>query len=129
MDTRVKGGMVEIVPREVTQAKLDRRSAAAMRHRASQTECLAERFEAIVAQHGARPFLFFGEERITYAQAHPRINPPPPPLRRPLGTAPLARERFSTRSSGLSCPYRYPVAAGLYHPSRPIPRAFGVAGF
>ena len=31
MDTRVKGGMVEIVPREVTQAKLDRRSAAAMR--------------------------------------------------------------------------------------------------
>ena len=74
MDTRVKGGMVEIVPREVTQAKLDRRSAAAMRHRASQTECLAERFEAIVAQHGARPFLFFGDERITYAQADRRIN-------------------------------------------------------
>ena len=74
MDTRVKGGMVEIVPREVTQAKLDRRSAAAMRHRASQTECLAERFEAIVAQHGARPFLYFGEERITYAQADRRIN-------------------------------------------------------
>jgi fatty-acyl-CoA synthase len=74
MDTRVKGGMVEIVPREVTQAKLDRRSAAALRHRASQTEGLAERFEATVARHGSRPFLFYGDESLTYAEADRRIN-------------------------------------------------------
>ena len=35
-----------VVPREVTQAKLDRRNAAAARHRASQTEGIAERLEA-----------------------------------------------------------------------------------
>jgi len=74
MDTRVKGGTVEIVPREVTQAKLDRRSAAAMRHRASQTEGLAERFEAMADRHGARPFLFYGDLALSYAQVDERIN-------------------------------------------------------
>jgi fatty-acyl-CoA synthase len=74
MDTRVKGGTVEIVPREVTQAKLDRRSAAAMRHRASQTEGLAERFEAMADRHGARPFLFYGDLTLSYAEVDERIN-------------------------------------------------------
>ena len=74
MDTRVKGSSLEIVPREVTQAKLDRRSAAAMRHRASQTEGLAERFESIVAQHGDRPFLVYGTQTLSYAQVDQRIN-------------------------------------------------------
>jgi fatty-acyl-CoA synthase len=74
MDTRVKGSSLEIVPREVTQAKLDRRSAAAMRHRASQPEGLAERFEAVVAQHASRPFLVYGGETFTYAEVDQRIN-------------------------------------------------------
>ena len=74
MDTRVKGSSLDIVPREVTQAKLDRRSAAAMRHRASQVEGLAERFESIVAQHGARPFLVYGAQTLSYAQVDQRIN-------------------------------------------------------
>jgi fatty-acyl-CoA synthase len=74
MDTRVKGSSLEIVPREVTQAKLDRRSAAAMRHRASQVEGLAERFESIVAQHGARPFLVYGAQTLSYSDVDRRIN-------------------------------------------------------
>ena len=74
MDTRVKGGTLEIVPREVTQAKLDRRSEVALRHRASQAECLAERFESVAAQHGHRPFVVFEGESISYAQADERIN-------------------------------------------------------
>jgi fatty-acyl-CoA synthase len=74
MDTRVKGSSLEILPREVTQAKLDRRSAAAMRHRASQPEGLAERFESIVSQHGPRPFVVYGGETFSYAQVDQHIN-------------------------------------------------------
>jgi fatty-acyl-CoA synthase len=62
------------VPREVTQAKLDRRSAASAWHRASRPYTMADRFEARVAQVGDLPFLIYGEEQYTYAQANQRIN-------------------------------------------------------
>lgn len=60
--------------REDTQARLDRRSAAAARHRASQTYCMAERLEEAVARHGERPFLLYGELRLSYRQVNRRVN-------------------------------------------------------
>ena len=62
------------VTREQTQAKLDLRSAAASRHKASQTYCTAERFEETVRAHGERPFLIYRDERYRYAAANARIN-------------------------------------------------------
>ncbi len=63
-----------VVPREVTQAKLDRRNAAAARHRASQTECIAERLEAAVREHGPRTALIYGNEQLDYAELNRRVN-------------------------------------------------------
>ncbi|HKR44932.1 MAG TPA: AMP-binding protein, partial [Paraburkholderia sp.] len=60
--------------REETQAKLDRRSAAAARHRASQTYCTAERIEESAQRYGERVCLIYGEERHTYAGANALIN-------------------------------------------------------
>ncbi|WP_213308473.1 long-chain-acyl-CoA synthetase [Paraburkholderia sacchari] len=60
--------------REETQAKLDRRSAAAARHRASQTYCTAERIEESAARYADRPCLIYGETRYNYAQANAMIN-------------------------------------------------------
>ena len=62
------------VPREVTQAKLDRRNAASAWHRASRPYTMADRLEARVAQVGDQPFLIYGEEHYNYAQANQRIN-------------------------------------------------------
>ncbi|RAR57299.1 fatty-acyl-CoA synthase [Paraburkholderia unamae] len=60
--------------REETQAKLNRRNAAAARHRASQTYCTAERIEESAERHAGRACLIYGEERYTYAQANALIN-------------------------------------------------------
>jgi fatty-acyl-CoA synthase len=60
--------------REETQAKLDRRSVAAARHRASQTYCTAERIEESAERYGERVCLIYGEERYTYAAANALIN-------------------------------------------------------
>ena len=43
-----------IVPREVTQAKLDIRSRAAQQHRASQTYTMAERIEESAVRFAQR---------------------------------------------------------------------------
>lgn len=74
MDTRVKGGGREVVPREVTQAKLDRRSQVAMSHRASQTEGIADRFEAVARAQGGRPWLVCGDSSLSYAEADALAN-------------------------------------------------------
>ncbi|QEE23404.1 long-chain-acyl-CoA synthetase [Rhodanobacter glycinis] len=63
-----------LVPREVTQAKLDLRSVAAARCRASQTEGIAERLEATVRKHGARDALIYGGERVSYAELERQVN-------------------------------------------------------
>lgn len=63
-----------IVPREVTQAKLDKRAKASTRHRASQTYTLAERVEESAATFADRPCILYGNERYTYAQTNQHIN-------------------------------------------------------
>lgn len=63
-----------IVPREVTQAKLDRRSQAGQRHRASQTYTMAERIEESAARFAARTCLLYGNERYDYDQTNRRTN-------------------------------------------------------
>ena len=63
-----------IVPREVTQAKLDIRSQAAQRHRASQTYTTAERIEESAERFAKRPCLLYGNEHYDYDQTNRRIN-------------------------------------------------------
>ena len=63
-----------IVPRAVTQSKLDRRSQASQRHRASQTYTLAERFEESAQRYANRPCLHYGDTSLTYAQTNAGIN-------------------------------------------------------
>ena len=63
-----------IVPREVTQAKLDIRSQAAQRHRASQTYTTAERIEESAERFATRPCLLYGNEHYDYDQTNRRIN-------------------------------------------------------
>lgn len=63
-----------IVPREVTQAKLDHRAQAGQRHRASQTYTIAERIEESVARFAERPCILYGEERYDYTETNRRIN-------------------------------------------------------
>lgn len=62
------------VPREVTQAKLDRRNAASGWHRASRPYTLADRLEERVQTYGSRVFLTEGSQHHTYQQANQRIN-------------------------------------------------------
>lgn len=63
-----------LVSREATQAKLDLRSAAVARIRASQTGGIAERVEEIVREHGARDALIYGDECVSYAELDRQVN-------------------------------------------------------
>lgn len=63
-----------IVPREVTQAKLDARSAAAARYRASQSECTAELLEATVREHPDGRALIYGDTSLTYTELNRCVN-------------------------------------------------------
>lgn len=63
-----------IVPREVTQAKLDRRASAGQRHRASQAYTTAERIEQSALRFAERRCLLYGQEAYSYDQANRRIN-------------------------------------------------------
>ena len=63
-----------IVPREVTQAKLDHRARAGQRHRASQTYTTAERIEESAVRFARRPCMVYGQERYDYDQTNRRIN-------------------------------------------------------
>lgn len=62
------------VAREATQAKLDRRNAAAARYLATQAFTTADRVEQAAARHGPRVALRFGEQRHTYAALNARAN-------------------------------------------------------
>ena len=63
-----------IVPREVTQAKLDIRSKASQRHRASQAYTMAERLEESAERFAKRPCILYGNEHYDYDQANRRTN-------------------------------------------------------
>ena len=63
-----------LVSREATQAKLDLRSAAVAPYRASQTEGIAERLEAIARKHGMRDALLYGDECVSYAELDRQAN-------------------------------------------------------
>ena len=63
-----------IVPREVTQAKLDRRNQAGQRHRASQTHTMAESIEESAKRFATRPCPLYGNEHHDYDQTNRRIN-------------------------------------------------------
>lgn len=62
------------VPREATQARLDLRSQASAQHRASRPYTTADRLEERAGQFAERPFIFYGDERYSYAEANRRIN-------------------------------------------------------
>lgn len=63
-----------IVPREVTQARLDRRSAIAGKYRASSAYTMADLLEQRTREQGPRPLLHYGERRWSYAQANAEAN-------------------------------------------------------
>ncbi|HET8764224.1 MAG TPA: AMP-binding protein, partial [Rhodanobacter sp.] len=63
-----------LVSREATQAKLDRRSAAAAHYRASQTDCIAECLEAGARAHRDRPALQYGGSALSYAELNAAAN-------------------------------------------------------
>lgn len=62
------------VSREATQAKLDRRSHAAARHRASQTYTIADRLEESARTFADRLAVIYGDERCSYAELNRRAN-------------------------------------------------------
>ena len=61
-------------PREVTQAKLDRRSAVSMNFRASSTYTTADHVEAGALKFGERPCILHGNERWSYAEFNAAVN-------------------------------------------------------
>ena len=63
-----------IVPREVTQAKLDRRAAIAASYRASSPFTTADRVEASAREFGQRPCVRYGEQTWTYAEFNAAVN-------------------------------------------------------
>ena len=65
----------EAIPsREATQARLDLRSQAAARHRASQSYCIAERLEDSVIRFGERDCLRYRQQLLSYAELNRQVN-------------------------------------------------------
>jgi len=73
MGTLVKAASA-IVPREVTQAKLDRRAKAGQHHRASQTYTIAERLEDCAVRYAERPCIIYGDKTLDYEQTNRQVN-------------------------------------------------------
>lgn len=65
---------VQLPSREATQAKLDQRSVAAGQIKPADHYTLADRIEEQVDRHSDRPFLIYGEQCFSYAQADAEIN-------------------------------------------------------
>ena len=57
-----------MITREETQARLDRRSAAAARFKPRSTFTIADRLEEHARAHGERPFLLYGDTVLSYAE-------------------------------------------------------------
>lgn len=62
------------VPREETQAKLDRLSAATLRHVPSQTYTVGDRLEERAAEHPGKVFIRFEDRVVTYGAANAAAN-------------------------------------------------------
>jgi fatty-acyl-CoA synthase len=62
------------VPREVTQAKLAKLSAATLAHKPGQTYTVADRVEEKARAHPERTFLLFEDERLSYGRLNARAN-------------------------------------------------------
>lgn len=62
------------VPRERTQALLDRRSIAAGQIKPKDLYTLADRLEQRVAEQGERTFLIYGEQTLSYFEVDARAN-------------------------------------------------------
>lgn len=62
------------VPREVTQARLDRRAAASALIKPGDLYTLADRVEEMARRQGERPFLLYSEQRFSYAEVDARAN-------------------------------------------------------
>lgn len=62
------------VPREQTQALLDRRSAAAGLIKPRDLYTLADRLEQQAREQGERPFLIYAEQVLSYAEVDARAN-------------------------------------------------------
>lgn len=65
---------VDIVSRDETQAKLDRRAQSSARIKPRDLYTIADRIEAQARAQGARPFLVYGDERYSYAEVDARAN-------------------------------------------------------
>ena len=63
-----------VVPREQTQAILDRRSVAAGQIKPADHYTLADRFEQQAARFAERPFLIYGEQSLSYAEVDACAN-------------------------------------------------------
>ena len=61
-------------PRDVTQAKLGKLSAATLQHKPSQTYTVADRLEEKATEHPDRPFLFTEDETISYGEMDERAS-------------------------------------------------------
>ncbi|MEE1923605.1 long-chain-acyl-CoA synthetase [Pseudomonas sp. 148P] len=62
------------VPREQTQALLDRRSAASAQIKPADLYTLADRLEQQADRFAERPFLIYGDEVLSYAEVDARAN-------------------------------------------------------
>ncbi|MFO1376991.1 MAG: long-chain-acyl-CoA synthetase [Steroidobacteraceae bacterium] len=63
-----------MITREETQARLDRRSAAAARFKPRSTFTIADRLEEHARAHGERPFLLYGDTVLSYAEVDARAS-------------------------------------------------------
>ena len=63
-----------VIPREVTQAKLDLRSAAAARFKPKAEYTIGDRLEEKSAALGSRPFLIMGDVVLSYGEVNARAN-------------------------------------------------------
>ncbi len=63
-----------VVPREQTQAILDRRAVAAGQIKPADRYTLADRLEQQARRFAERPFLIYGEQSLSYAEVDARAN-------------------------------------------------------
>ena len=62
------------VSREQTQRKLDKRAVASNTVKPGQPYTIADRLEAQALAQGERPFLYFGDAVLSYAEVNARVN-------------------------------------------------------
>ena len=65
---------MSIPTREETQRKLDKRAVASNTVKPAQAYTLADRLEEKARNFGDRPFLLYGDTRLTYAEVNARAN-------------------------------------------------------